>query len=135
MSDIEETRPLCAAHPYGYHARSRIEPGPSRHVFRHRSLIGLPARCPMLEEELSDADREVEFADELAVLERTPGPARALLVVVAVAIATLGLVFISEPWVFVLVAIVAALVLERTAAAVRHERIRRIVDWRRRVGR
>lgn len=135
MSDIEETRPLCAAHPYGYHARARIEPAPSRHVFRHRSLIGLPARCPMLEEELSDADREVEFADELAVLERTPGPARAVLTVLAVVIAALALLLIASPAAFVAVVAVSALVLERTAAAVRHERIRRIVDWRRRVGR
>ncbi len=127
--------PLCPSHPHGYHSAPRVNPVGSRHVLRHHSLIGLPKRCVVLEEELLDNDRELDMQDELAVLARTHAPVWAVLVPIAVIVALVLLLVVDVAAIAVPLGAVAALIIERVGAAVTRERMRRVVDWRRRVGR
>ncbi|WNM25700.1 hypothetical protein [Demequina capsici] len=131
----DELRPVCPVHPYGYHHAARVQPVGSRHVLRHHSLIGLPRRCPMLEEELLEADREIDMQDDLAVMQRTAAPARAVLVAVGVLVALVLLYTVPSAAVAIPVGTVTALALERIGSAVTRERMARVADWRRRVGR
>ncbi|MDN4472709.1 hypothetical protein [Demequina zhanjiangensis] len=127
--------PLCPSHPYGYHRAARVNPAGARHVLRHHSLIGLPKRCMVLEEELLEADRELDFQEELTILERTPAPVWGVLVPFAVAVAFALLMTVESAAIAVPIAAIVALAIERIGAAVQRERLRRVVDWRRRVGR
>ncbi|WP_062202140.1 hypothetical protein [Demequina salsinemoris] len=127
---------LCPSHPHGYHSAPRVNAEGSRHVLRHHSLIGLPKRCLVLEDELLEADRELDFQQELTVIERTHAPVWAVLWPLAAVLAVgVALLFTWVPAVAAVAAGVSALVIERVGHAVQRERQRRIADWRRRVGR
>ncbi len=127
---------LCAAHPHGYHSSPRVNPEGSRHVLRHHSLIGLPKRCLVLEDELLDTDRELDFQSELSVIESTHAPVWGLLwPIIAMVVVGVAVLFTWIPAAAAVAGALAALLIERIGNAVQRERIRRVVDWRRRVGR
>ncbi len=127
--------PTCPSHPYGYHRTSRVNPQGAKQILRHHSPIGLPRRCAILEEELLEADRELDFQEELAVFERTPAPVWALLMPLGVAVFLVLVLAVDSAVIAAPIGALTALLIERTGAQVQRERLRRIVDWRRRVGR
>lgn len=134
-----EGEPPCPVHPYGYHRRPRVNPARRRHVFRHVSPVGLPARCARLELELDRADRELDFLDELWVRERANrGHGLAVVGAAVVGAVVAALVLGSATTSVVVIALLAggALVagLDRIDGALHRERLRRIRDWHRRVG-
>ncbi len=135
MTAFVGSRPPCPVHPHGYHDKPRVNATGSRRVLRHHSLVGLPARCPTLEEELLEADREIDMQDELAVMQRTAAPVHGVLVALAVGAVLVCVTALDTPWLVALLGAVVVFGLERIGSAVQRERMSRIVDWRRRVGR
>lgn len=131
--------PPCPVHPYGYHRGPRVNAPGRRDVFRHSSPIGFPARCDRLERELEEADREVDFIDELWERERTSRGHGLAIVGAAATIAVVGALLVGAASSFAIA--VAALaggaataLLDRGDAALERERLRRIRDWHKRVG-
>ncbi|WP_062378196.1 hypothetical protein [Demequina pelophila] len=135
----DEEAPPCPVHPYGYHHSPRLHPRGRQSVFRHHSPIGLPARCPQLEDELHAADREEEFLDELWIRERaTRGHGLAMLgAAVVAAVVTVLILMGAAVGVEVAVIVMGVVViagLSRVDVRIQRERLRRIRDWHRRVG-
>lgn len=142
MSDDATEPAPCDAHPYGYHRRPRVLPVGSRRFFRDHSLVGVPRRCPQLEAELDEADRELELARALRAAGETAPPARTVVVGATVFLLALALPFLLEADASVAQRALAAgfigvvaLAGERVTAAVTWERMRRLEDWTIRVGR
>ncbi|WP_062466489.1 DUF1761 domain-containing protein [Demequina maris] len=137
--ETHEGAPPCPVHPYGFHTRTRVRPVGSPTVFRDASPVGIPARCPQLEHELDEADREVDFIDELWMRERAArgfgltllGIALVAAVVIALVLGAAGTVAIVAA---VLVGGAVVIGLDRADRAIHRERLRRVRDWHRRVG-
>lgn len=141
MSEPVDEAP-CTAHPYGYHRSPRVLPVGSRRFFRDYSLVGVPRRCPQLEAELDEADRELELARALRAAGETAPPARTVVVGVAAFLIALGLPYLLDASSSLTARTMAALYVgvvalagERITAAVTWERMRRLEDWTVRVGR
>lgn len=129
----------CAVHPFGYHRQPRVNPAPSRHVFRGAGWGGLPQRCEFLEHELEASDRERDFIDELWIRERaTRGHGLAMAgasVLAAVVLAiVMGGATATAGVLALLIGGAVVIGLDRVDDAVHRERLRRIRDWHRRVG-
>ncbi|MDN4474573.1 hypothetical protein QQX09_01765 [Demequina sp. SYSU T00192] len=137
--ETHEGAPPCPVHPYGFHARPRVRPAGSPTVFRDASPIGLPARCAQLEHELDDADRELEFIDELWMRERAARGFGLTLLGVALAAALVAALVLGSASTGAVVAAVlvggaVTVGLDRADRAIHRERLRRVRDWHRRVG-
>ena len=127
----------CPVHPYGYHLRPRVAGAGSRAVFRDGSVLGLPARCALLEEELLESDRELDFIDELWVRERAAGSRGFTALTAALTAAALVIAVIDGAAAWTVAGVlgaVATLGVAHAEAAVDRARLRRIRDWHRRVG-
>ena len=141
---IESTPAPCPVHPATYHDRRQVLPSGSRRIFRSESVVGLPRRCAVLETELMDADREIDLMDHLWVLEHKGRGARIFTAIVSVSIGVfVGFAArgdsssgVSMRTVAVALVVAAALgvLIEVGAAHVSTVRLRRILDWRKRVG-
>ncbi len=141
---IESIPAPCPVHPTTYHERIQVLPAGSGRIFRFESVVGLPRRCAVLETELMDADREIDLMDYLWVLERKGRGARVFTALLSV---TIG-VFVGFAWsgesgkglstgtmaIALVVAAALGLLIEAASARVANIRLRRILDWRKRVG-
>ncbi len=144
MSDLaagsrRDAAPPCPVHPYGYHQRPRVNPEGSRTVLRNTSVVGIAARCPRLEEELLESEREIDFIDELWVRERATRGHGFVVLGVALVAALVALVMVNAASVGVETGAILAggvliVALDRADAALQRERLRRIRDWHKRVG-
>ncbi|WP_297081283.1 hypothetical protein [uncultured Demequina sp.] len=135
---VEE--PTCAAHPYGYHRRSRVSQRPDR-VLVEPGFVGLPARCITLERELEEADRVDDFVRQLWVVERQGRGGLSVLLVAFAAIVMMVLAAVAGDvqWGSGLatgVVGVAVLGVAGEAAVLRahRARLRRVYEWRQYVG-
>ncbi|WP_062464518.1 hypothetical protein [Demequina soli] len=137
--EVHEGAPPCSVHPYGYHRSPQVgEPG-SASVFRERTLLGLPARCALLEEELMESERELDLLDELWVRERATGTwaltaLAASFTGAATAIAALSDVSGGGVAAVVVGGALVTVLAARGESALRHARLARVRDWHRRVG-
>lgn len=141
---IESGPAPCPVHPTTYHDRAQVLPAGSRRIFRFESVVGLPRRCAVLETELMDADREIDLMDYLWVLEHKGRGARVFTALLSVTLGTfVGLVSSggsstapSTRTIVVALVVAAALglLMEAASARVFNVRLRRILDWRKRVG-
>lgn len=144
MTETDPAPAPCPVHPANYHDRPQVFPAPSARIFRFESVIGLPRRCARLEDELMEADRELEMMEHLRVLERRK---RGSYLAAALLSAGLGVVvgvlvnphdvdgssqrlIASTVAVVVLIGIGVDRILDRIARV----RAERIVDWRKRLG-
>lgn len=140
----EDAGPVCPVHPFGYHARPRVRARGSRHVFRDSTWVGFPQRCPALEMELEDADREGDLVDELWLRERSSSSTAVLTVLATFSGALMGVVLtviygdvtdVTPGLVWLAVAILAGVGIATGLVARRRDQVlRRIRDWQRRVG-
>jgi altronate dehydratase len=99
--------------------------------------LGLPARCALLEEELLESDRELDFIDELWVRERAAGSRGFTALTAALTAAALVIAVIDGATMWVVIGVLGAaatLGVAHAEAAVDRARLRRIRDWHRRVG-
>jgi len=141
---IESVPAPCPVHPTTYHERTQVLPAGSGRIFRFESVVGLPRRCAVLETELMDADREIDLMDHLWILERRGRGARVFTALLSVTIGTfVGLAWSGEAGtgvsmgtvaVALVVAATLGLLIEAASARVANVRLRRILDWRKRVG-
>ncbi len=141
---IESVPAPCPVHPTTYHERVQVLPAGSRRIFRFESVVGLPRRCAVLETELMDADREIDLMDYLWVLERKGRGARVFTALLSVTVGVLvGLAWSGDSaqglsvGTFAVALVVAAalgLLVEAASARVANVRLRRVLDWRKRVG-
>ncbi|SEI89148.1 hypothetical protein [Demequina mangrovi] len=134
-----EGAPACPVHPYGYHLKPRVNEAGSTRVFRDASVLGVPRRCALLEEELMESERELDLLDELWVRERAANGRPATVIGAAAGAAVAVTVALSDASTGAAVAtgIVAAggvLAIARAEAVAVATRLRRIRDWHRRVG-
>lgn len=141
---IESAPAPCPVHPTTYHDRTQVLPAGSRRIFRPESIVGLPRRCAVLETELMDAEREIDLMDHLWILEHKGRGARISTAIVSVSIGVfVGLaargdsqagVSLATVTVALVVAAAIGLLVEVAATQVSTVRLRRILDWRKRVG-
>ena len=141
---IEPTPAPCPVHPTTYHDRQQVLPSGSRRIFRPESVVGLPRRCAVLETELMDAEREIDLMDYLWVLERKGRGARIFTAMVSISIGVFvgfaargdqgSAVSMWTVGVALAVAAVLGVLIEVGAAQVATVRLRRVLDWRKRVG-
>ena len=141
---IESGPAPCPVHPTTYHDRIQVLPAGSRRIFRFESVVGLPRRCAVLETELMEADREIDLMDYLWVLERKGRGSRVFTALLSVTLGTfVGLMAASGSdavvsmrtlVVTLIVSAAVGLLAEAASARVFNVRLRRILDWRKRVG-
>ncbi|WP_296664406.1 hypothetical protein [Demequina sp.] len=134
-----DTAPPCPVHPYGYHERPRVNAAGARTVLRSTSVVGIPARCARLEEELLDSDRELDFIDELWVRERSARGHGLAALGIALVVAWAVLLMVNDAASSVQTGAILAgglliVALDRGDGALQRERLRRIRDWHKRVG-
>jgi hypothetical protein len=141
---IESIPAPCPVHPANYHDKQQVLAKGSSRIFRFESVVGLPRRCAVLETELMDADREIDLMDYLWVVERKGRGARVFTALLSV---TIG-VFVGLAWsgesgpgvsmgtmaIALAVAAALGLLIEAASARVANVRLRRVLDWRKRVG-
>jgi len=139
MSGVTD-EPTCAAHPYGYHRRSRISQRPDR-VLVEPGFVGLPARCVTLERELEESERVDDFVRQLWVVERQGRGGLSVLLVVGAIVALIAIAAVAGQieWgagVVGAVVGVAALGVAGEWAVLRahRARLRRVYEWRQYVG-
>ncbi|NTV38434.1 MAG: hypothetical protein HGA51_00530 [Demequinaceae bacterium] len=140
----EATPAPCPVHPSTYHDRPQVLPAGSRRIFHPESIVGLPRRCAVLETELMDAEREIDLMDHLWVLEHKGRGARVFTAMVSIVIGVfVGFaargdsssdVSTRTMVVSLTVAAISGALIEFGAAQVATVRLRRVLDWRKRVG-
>ncbi|WP_062303559.1 hypothetical protein [Demequina subtropica] len=138
-AEAHEGAPACPVHPYGYHLTPRVNPVGKHRVFRDASVLGVPRRCALLEEELMEAERELDLLDELWVRERASSgrPLTALAgmgATTALVIAAVAEVPVGGFTGIALGAAAAILAVSRAEAVLLRTRLWRIRDWHKRVG-
>ncbi|WP_062385836.1 hypothetical protein [Demequina iriomotensis] len=137
--EVHEGAPACPVHPYGYHLEPRVNAVGTHRVFRDVSLLGVPQRCALLEEELMEAERELDLLDELWVRERASTGRPLTMAAATLSGAVLVIAALSDASGATVAAVVgggAALTLlgSRAEAVLVRARLWRIRDWHRRVG-